>query len=166
MGAPQPGCTEDPCAHADDGTDTSTPAPTSASSRAEVLADSATIREAMTSNATEIGLGNVARSKASRPAVKSFAERMVKDHTAMYDQWVSLAKANGLPGDVDGAAAIKATADRLGALSGAEFDRAYMSEMVQEHQTDIAKVQQVARRPMRPACASSPPTRCRSWSST
>ena len=120
----------------------------------------------MTANAVEIGLGNLARSRASRGAVKSFAERMVKDHTAMYDQWVSLAKANGLPGDVNGEAAMKATADQLGTLSGVEFDRAYMSEMLRDHQkTTSRRRSRSRRRPTRPACASSPPTRCRSCSS-
>jgi putative membrane protein len=38
----------------------------------------------------------------------------------------------------------QATYDRLSALSGAAFDRAYMADMVKDHRTDIAEFEKEA----------------------
>lgn len=119
-----------------------TPGQTPAASRSEVFSDSGFIRDALNGNLVEIRLGTVARSKASDGGVRDFGQRMVKDHTSLYNQWAALAKQQGLSTDVNADATAKATADQLATLSGADFDRAYMTEMVRDHQADIAKFQQ------------------------
>jgi putative membrane protein len=115
-------------------------------SQAEVLADSVFVRQALGGNLLEIRLGTAARSKASNGAVKDFANRMIKDHTDMWKQWEALVKKFNVTGQIGSAAdtAGRALADQLSQLSGAEFDRAYMSEMVRDHGTDIARFQQAA----------------------
>lgn len=126
-----------------EGTSTPTnPAQTPTSGRAAVFADSGFIREALNGNLLEIRLGTVARSKASNGAVKDFAQRMVTEHTSMWNQWVALAKKNGQSTSISPEATGQATANHLATLSGAEFDQAYMSEMVRDHQADVAEFQQ------------------------
>jgi putative membrane protein len=104
--------------------------------RAGVTADSAFIREASAGNVLEVRLGNLAQGKATNSEVKQFAQRMVTDHTQMEKQWNALAGRNGLPpAALDPAQAQDVI--RLEKLSGAEFDRAYMTTMIQDHQHDV-----------------------------
>jgi putative membrane protein len=101
-----------------------------------VTADSAFIREASAGNVLEVRLGNLAQGKATNSEVKQFAQRMVTDHTQMEKQWNALAGRNGLPpAALDPAQAQDVI--RLEKLSGAEFDRAYMTTMIQDHQHDV-----------------------------
>jgi putative membrane protein len=85
----------------------------------------------------EVQLGQLAKEKASSADVKSFADRMVTDHTKANDELKQIAgqKNITLPTQMD--ARSQATYDRLSKLSGAEFDRAYMKDMVQDHRMDV-----------------------------
>ena len=91
------------------------------------------IDAAMTGMA-EIELGKLAASKASSPAVKTFAALMVTDHTKAADELKGIAALNNitLPKALEGKH--KATFERLSLLSGEAFDRAYAEEMAQGHQ--------------------------------
>lgn len=86
----------------------------------------------------EVQMGNLAVEKAATPEVKAFARRMVADHSAANGELSQLATAKGLalPTELD--APHKGGLDHLSALSGAEFDRAYMRHMVEDHQATVA----------------------------
>ena len=111
-----------------------------AQARTQATADSAFIREAA-GNVLEVRLGTLAGQKASSPAVKQFAQRMVSDHTTMGNQWTALISRNGLPIKSNLDATQLQTVSQLGSLSGAAFDQAYMSTMVQDHQQDVSRFQ-------------------------
>ena len=85
----------------------------------------------------EVELGNLAQQKAASDDVKQFGKRMAEDHGKVNDELKSLAsqKKVTLPTTLD--AKHKSTYDRLSKLSGAEFDRAYMSEMLKDHREDV-----------------------------
>jgi putative membrane protein len=85
----------------------------------------------------EVELGKMAEDKAASDQVKDFGKRMVKDHSDANDKLKAIAARNGLDLPAETDAKHKALADRLGKLSGAAFDRAYMSEMVKEHKHDV-----------------------------
>jgi putative membrane protein len=106
-----------------------------------VVADTTFVREAQSGNLLEVRLGNVAGQKASNPAVKQFAQQMVKDHTTMGQQWAALAAKSGFPIAPRLDPTQEQSVSQLSTLSGPDFDRAYMSAMVQDHQNDIAKFQ-------------------------
>jgi putative membrane protein len=106
-------------------------------------ADSAFIREAIAGNLLEIRLGELAKDRAEDSAVKDFAEKMVEDHSSMQRQWVVLARVSRLPVESKLGSAEEATLQRLESLSGAEFDRAYMTSMIQNHERDVATLQRV-----------------------
>jgi putative membrane protein len=97
------------------------------------------IMEAARGGMAEVELGQLASDKAESPAVKQFAQRMVTDHGKANDELKSLAQSKNimLPTDLD--AKHKATKDRLSKLSGAQFDRAYMQDMVSDHQKDVSE---------------------------
>jgi len=111
--------------------------------RSDIAADSALIREALAGSRLEVRLGSLAQQKASSPAVKQFAQRMVTDHTTMGNDWTALAANNGLPlkPSADQSQEQEQQAAQLANLSGAEFDRAYMTAMVQDHQRDVDALQ-------------------------
>jgi putative membrane protein len=101
-------------------------------------ADSKFIHEAAAGGMAEVELGRLAADKASSPDVKQFGQRMIDDHGKANDELKSLASQKGvtLPPSPD--AAQKATQARLTKLSGDAFDRAYMQDMVKDHDKDVA----------------------------
>ena len=112
---------------------TTTPTPSSQAT-GQAAADSASIREAAAMNMAEVRLGTIAGLRASNPAVKQFAQQMVTAHSNMQQQWTSLAVQNRLPTSVALSSTQQQTVDRLSKLSGADFDRAYVAAMVDDHQ--------------------------------
>jgi putative membrane protein len=122
---------------------TSNPTTSTSQARAQIVADTAFIREVRTDNQVEIRLGNVAEKRASNSAVKQFAQKMVSDHTTLNNQWGSVATRNGLTAPANLDAAQQQLVSRLSSLSGAEFDREYMGSMVQAHQEAVATFQRL-----------------------
>jgi len=87
----------------------------------------------------EVQMGKLAAQNASSPEVKQFGQKMADDHGKANDELMSWASKNSvtLPTDLD--AKHKADQDRLSKLSGAAFDRAYMTAMVADHNKDVAE---------------------------
>jgi putative membrane protein len=106
--------------------------------------DSTFIREAIAANYLEIALGRVAESKGADFDVKAFAKRMITEHNSMNGQWVTVAKNNRvrIPLTLDEAG--KDVVDRLDDLSGNEFDQAYMTEAIREHEQALAAFRRMA----------------------
>ena len=102
-------------------------------------ADSTFATKAAQGGMAEVKLGQLATERASNSAVKQFGQKMVDDHTKANDELKQLASKKGitLPTDID--AKDQATYDRLSKLNGAEFDRAYMADMVKDHRTDVSE---------------------------
>jgi putative membrane protein len=87
----------------------------------------------------EVELGRLATERAASSDVKAFGQMMVSDHSKANDELKQIASAKGLalPTDLD--AAHKSKVAKMEKLSGAEFDRAYMDEMVADHKKDVAE---------------------------
>ena len=107
-------------------------------------ADRQFVNKAASDGVAEVELGQIATQRAARPSVRSFAERMVTDHGRSNTELSALAgsKSIELPTTLD--ASQQAMRDRLSALNGADFDRAYMSEMVRDHTEDVAMFERAA----------------------
>jgi putative membrane protein len=114
-------------------------------SRKAPAASAEFMKKAAEGGMAEVQLGNVAVRRAESPDVKQFGQRMVDDHSKANDELKQLAEEKGvaLPKDVD--AKHKADMDRMSKLSGAEFDRAYMRHMVNDHNEDVALFEREAR---------------------
>jgi len=106
--------------------------------------DSQFANKAAAGGMAEVKLGELALKNASSSDVKTFAQRMVDDHTKGGVKLKSLAAKDNivLPSDVD--AKDKALYDRLAKMQGADFDRAYMRDMVKDHKTDVSEFQKEA----------------------
>jgi len=85
---------------------------------------------------TEVELGELASTNGIRDDVKEFGQMMVKDHTAINDDLKALAAQKGvtLPDSLD--AKHQAMVDKLTALTGSEFDNAYITAMIKGHKKD------------------------------
>jgi putative membrane protein len=107
-------------------------------------ADREFVNKAAIGGVAEVELGRVAIQRAARPSVKSFGERMVTDHGRANAELATLARSKGM--DVSNTLDVshQAMRDRLSGLSGADFDRAYMSEMVRDHTEDVAAFERAA----------------------
>jgi putative membrane protein len=90
----------------------------------------------------EVALGKIAEKKASNADVKSFAGRMVTDHSKANDDLKAAAKKEKveLPSEVSPAQ--KHKVDTLSALSGTAFDDKYMAEMVKGHEKAVAALEE------------------------
>jgi len=107
-------------------------------------ADREFIKKAATHGAAEVELGTLATQRASRPAVKDFGAKMVKDHGAANAELATLARSKGMDVPTTLDAEHQAMRDRLMALGGADFDRAYMQEMVKDHTQDVAEFEKAS----------------------
>jgi len=101
-------------------------------------ADHAFVTEAAMGGMAEVDLGKLASEKATNDRVKAFGQRMAMDHSKAGDELKSLAasKQIALPSSID--AKHQATHDKFAKLSGTEFDRAYVRDMVADHKKDVA----------------------------
>ena len=107
-------------------------------------ADREFIKKAAIGGRAEVELGTLATQRASRPVVRDFGAKMVKDHGAMNAELATLAKAKGADVPTTLGPAHQAVRDRLMALQGADFDRAYMQEMVKDHTQDVAEFEKAS----------------------
>jgi putative membrane protein len=93
----------------------------------------------------EVRLGEIAKEKATRQEVKDFGTMMAADHGKADEELKAVAAKNGvtLPTDLD--AKHKAIVDKLSKLSGAEFEQAYIAEMVKDHKKDAAAFEEASK---------------------
>lgn len=107
-------------------------------------ADRAFVEEAAASGMAEVVLGRMADQKASNAQVRQFGARMVQDHGRANSELLSLAAARGMRLATSLPAHQQAEADRLGRLTGTDFDRAYLRHMLEEHQAAVSRFAQQA----------------------
>jgi putative membrane protein len=102
-------------------------------------------KEAAIGGMTEVQLGKLATKNASSEKVKSLGQMIADDHTKANDQLKSIAAKDNvtLPTDLD--AEHRAIVDKFSKLTGSAFDQAYVSDLVKDHQEDIAKFQREAK---------------------
>jgi putative membrane protein len=97
-------------------------------------------------NTTEIQLARMATKKASSPAVKQLAQKLVAEHTKNRQEVMALAKkmnvsltpqSGGSVTPVDSAA----VPSDLRTASGAQFDKAFVEQQISDHESNIQKIQ-------------------------
>jgi len=115
--------------------------PGQVTTQSDISADMGFVREAASGNLMEIQLGQLAQNKASNPAVKQFAQRMVADHNNLENQLTSVASTGGQSFTPTMDSRHQNQINKLQGLSGAEFDRNYMSLMIRAHQRDVTNFQ-------------------------
>jgi putative membrane protein len=141
------------CADAGDddqkaGTDTAAAAPAAQPAQTTAGPSDAEIAHiAKTANDADIEGGNMAKTKAQNAEVKSFAGLMIADHTALNQQSDQIAQKAGItpasnPTSQQMMSDHQAAAQKLQALNGAEFDKAYITHEVDMHQKVLDSLDQ------------------------
>src|SRR3954470_22853071 len=131
---------------------TTNPAPTPTSTatpgktgEAELRNDLPFLREAAGANLMEVTLGRVAQSRGSDTRVRDFGGRMVTDHTNLQQKLTTFTSTYGIGFTPGLSTQQQQDVNRLQSLSGSQFDREYITMMVQDHQKDINKFENQSR---------------------
>jgi putative membrane protein len=125
-----------------------TPARTSPSNGSSTSDDSQTalnqqfVTNAAQSDLTEIQTSQLAVERSKTPAVREFAQRMIKDHTQSSQQLTQIAQQKGFTLPKSVGEQNEALLTKLSKLQGTEFDRAYMNGQVQAHTKAVNLYQQ------------------------
>ncbi len=99
-------------------------------------ADMMFVKKALQGSMAEVQVGQLALQKSSNDQVKEFAQRMVTDHTKLIDQMTPVALQIGVKMPDGPDKKQKMMMAKLQALSGADFDKAYVQAMVKDHKED------------------------------
>ena len=97
------------------------------------------VEMAASSDMYEIQSSQMASSRAQNPAMRSFAQMMITDHTNTSQQLMAAAQAAGLPPRTPRLLTMHADMlSRLQGRSGADFDREYRRQQLMAHQQAVA----------------------------
>jgi putative membrane protein len=107
--------------------------------------DQTFVDKAASAGMSEVQEGQLALQKSSDQKVKDFAQKMIDDHTKLNDQLKTIAEQKGitLPTSLD--SKDQKELDKLQALDGKKFDKAYMKDEVKDHETVLSLLQKEAK---------------------
>ena len=95
------------------------------------------VADAATGGMMEVELGNLALQKGKSREVKDFGKMMVDDHTKANNELKGIASGKGIDVPASLTDNQKKDVDKLSKKSGADFDKAYVDMMVEDHKKDI-----------------------------
>jgi len=105
------------------------------------------VKDAVESNLAEIQTSQLALTKSSNPEVKSFAQRMIDDHTQANTQLQTIAEQKGIKIPDSPGLKHQAELKAMQARSGADFDKSYIDQMNADHEKAIELFQAAANSP-------------------
>jgi putative membrane protein len=108
-------------------------------------ADSDFVQKAASGGMLEVRLGQLAQNNAANAAVRKFGARMVRDHTKANQQLMAVLSGQGIAPPRVMLDKDITTFNQLAKMRGAEFDRAYMKHMVEDHKEDISLFEKEAK---------------------
>ena len=103
------------------------------------------VQKAAQGSMAEVSMSNLARQRAADPDVKDFASRMVQDHTQANRQLHQIAWRKGVTVPTDMDFSHRIAMRNMRNRRGDAFDRAYMRQMVDDHQATLAMFRTYAR---------------------
>ncbi len=115
------------------------------------MMDKAFVRKALQGGMAEVQLGQLALQKSSNNDVKQFAQKMVDDHTKLGDLMKQVAQQMSVKTPDSPSSKDKSTMAKLQALNGDDFDKAYIKDMVKDHQQDEKEFKEEAQNASNPA---------------
>ena len=107
--------------------------------------DTQSLEKMARADMAEIEAGKLAAQKASTPEVKKYGEHMVKEHGKMLEEGKQLAQAKGVKPPSAPDKKHQDALKKLQGMSGEEFDRQYMQQMVKDHEEALALVEKCAK---------------------
>jgi putative membrane protein len=104
-------------------------------------ADASFLSEAAYGGMKEVEGGKIAQQKGTSKDIKDLGSMMVTDHSAMNEKVKALAAKKNIQLPT---AVAKDDLDKLNDKTGADFDKAYADDMVDDHEKDIKKFEDEA----------------------
>lgn len=111
----------------------------------EETADQKFAADAAKDSMAEIQLGKLALNKSDNAQIREFANRMIQDHTKANTQLESIAKSGNVVLPSEPGKKLADPMDKLSGLSGKEFDRSYVRDMVRDHEEAVRMFQHYER---------------------
>ncbi len=110
-----------------------------------VESDQKFLRKAVEGSLTEISSARHVVQAGSNPEVKSYANELLTDHTKAHEELQKLAQQKGmnLPAEITGDQ--KDTVHDMTKLAGAQLDKKYAKEMVDDHEKDVKEFRDAAK---------------------
>jgi putative membrane protein len=102
------------------------------------------VTNAVESNLAEVEVSQLALSKTQNPQVRTFAQRMIDDHTKANSELQALAKQKSLKVPDAPDMMHRASLKMLQAKSGTGFDESYISQMNKDHDKAMTLFQEAA----------------------
>ncbi len=94
-------------------------------------------KEAADGGKAEVEMGTLATQNAASPDVKAFGQRMVDDHSKANGELEQIAGNKGVALPRAMSKKYQSKHDKMAKLNGAKFDKAYMKDMVKDHEDDV-----------------------------
>src|SRR5207253_8710377 len=95
------------------------------------------VNDILSDGMAEVEIAKIAKDRAASPDVKQFAQMMIDDHTKAGDQPKQIASTWAIPQDVKIDEKHKNLMDKLSKLNGKDFDKEYMSAMIDDHEDAV-----------------------------
>jgi putative membrane protein len=86
-----------------------------------------------------IQVGKLAQQRSSNETIRTFGERLVRDHSRMCEELVTLASRKGVTLTKELGSMERQLIEKLAKLSGAEFDRIFSRDMIAGHEKAVEK---------------------------
>lgn len=115
------------------------PVPANGQAKPVSRADRLFLEEQAAEGSLEVQMAKMAEQKASDPRVKQFAERVLQNAGRSTNQLSQLAADHGVNAPAGLSPIMQDQLKHLSGLSGAEFDRAYIQQMVKDREHDVSE---------------------------
>lgn len=102
--------------------------------------------DAAVAGLAEIELANLAKQKAKTDPIREYAEHLLSEHQQANEKLRAIAAQKNITLPSDITANHKAMRDKLAALDGPEFEKAYIEAMVKDHRKAVSDFQAQAKR--------------------
>jgi putative membrane protein len=102
------------------------------------LQDKQFVTGASSAGMLEVQLGQYASQNASNEDVKKFGSHMADDHSKANEELKTIANEKSIDLSKDLAGPDKTVVDRIENFKGTDFDKAYVAQMVQDHEKAVA----------------------------
>lgn len=126
-------------------TGTDTAATTSSTASALSQDDQEFLTKAGEGGLSEVALGQLAASKATSADVKAFGNQMVTDHGKANDELKTLAQQKNFTLPSGPGKEGEEVSTKLSAKSGKDFDKAYIDDMVEDHEKDVKEFEKASK---------------------
>lgn len=111
------------------------------------------MQKAIAGNLAEIKVGELAQQKGASDGVRHFGTVLEQDHSMANNQAMTAASSMGVTPPAQPSREQQALYQRLAALSGRRFDKAFVKAMVKDHRKDIAEYEKEAKASNSPAAS-------------